>query len=784
MNGNTNDEKNGHASGEYGYEGPTAYMQQNSTAELLTLEVVTKPGGKKIGKRQKRKTPITVISFIAVLVVVALAVAGVVTAVVLLAGDHQGSERASNSSSGASAPTGLPTTEGVTGVCRTSGCVTLANILLENIDETVDPCEDFYNFSCGGWLSRTPLPQGKEVYTQPQPYASANKRKLRHILESDAAGGSEDIEAVARVNGFYRLCMDMQAINETGAEPLLALIEKTGGWNIIGGRSEEWSINSTQFIQEKLYRSRALVNFGVDVDEKNSSQYIIKISQGNSLLPDYVYSSDYYISRINSFKSYFVKVMSLLNSTVPANTYQETAEEIIAFERELVKIFSFPSGVDAKYNKMTLGELSNLWPDFDWVGSLQYLFSLLNVSVDENETVIVETPTYFRNLSAIFRNTSSETLENYSKWHLVSFYVRFLSRPFIDAYYDFQQRGEPKQASTCLKLVQSALPIAIARQYIEQIYPEGSKEKSQDMVNRITETFRKRLEEREWLDDATRKLVLEKVDNIVAKVAYPDELFNDTYLNSLSSDIIIYKNNFMRTVAEARRALLSRDLGRLHRPVNRDAWTESPTTVNAFYDFNTNELILPAAYTLPPNMGSDWPDYYNFGALGTVIGHELTHGFDNQGQQFDPNGNIRQWWSSTALDNFRGRQNCIVEQYSKYEFYGHGVNPYDTLGENIADNGGLMTSYQAYQRLAAENKEPRLFLPNLRYTPEQIFFIASAQPLCTHYLKETVQYYLNGPHSPASHRVIGSLSNSKGFSSAFKCPSGAPMNPPDKCVIW
>lgn len=758
MNGTTEEikEKNGDTLREHSHKEDVP--SQHSRADLLTLEVVTKPDGKKIRKEKGRKTTVIII-VTSILAVFSLSIAGAVTAAVLLTQDD--TKRASNSSSSMA-----------TGVCRTSGCTTLANLLQRNLDETVDPCDHFYTFACGGWLNRTSLPTGAITYSQPNVYGRNSTLQIHSILESDGA----DIKAVEKVKALYQLCMDTEAINQTGVEPLLALIESTGGWNLVDGtRSGEWSVNSTHFIQNKLYRSRALFEVSVGIDEKNSSKYIIKIRQG-SLLSQY--------GPPQAFKPYFEKVMSLVNSTVPSKTYQKVADEILDLDRKLsaIHVSVGYADVNARYNKKALRELSSLWPDFDWVGSLQYLFSLHNVSIDENDTVIVETPTYFQNLSAIFCNTSMETLENYVKWHLVSFFIEYLSYPFVDALYNYQGRSKPERFDNCYILVQRAFPIAIARQYIQDIYPVNSKTKTAYIVNRIIEAFRKRLEVLEWLDDSTKKLALEKVNNIGKKIAYPDQLFNDTYLNSLSSDIVIYEN-YMRTVAEARRALISRELRKLGQVVNSEAWTNSPTTSNAFYNPSLNEITVTAVFTLPPNLGEEWPDYYNFGALGTIIGHEVTHGFDNLGQQYDPNGNFRQWWSPTAVEKFRTKQTCILEQYSKYEFLSYQTKPW-TLGENIADNGGLQTSYQAYQSMVLEKNQPQLALPGLRYTPEQIFFIAQAQTLCTLYLPQAVESILKYPHSPAPYRVIGPMSNSEDFSRAFKCPLGAPMNPPDKCVIW
>lgn len=753
MNGTNGTVEKFDVSDEHNGLSKVSFGPQHSRAGLLELnpKVATKPDGKNVRKGRK-KTAVVIISIV-LLLVGSLVIAAAIILPILLTRDSDSASSSTNVDS-----MGVADRKGV---CRTSGCKALADLLQSNMNETVDPCDDFYAFSCGGWLNRTSSflpPPGQYLFSQPNVYGHRSKLDLRTILESEST--NETIEAVRKVKAFYKLCMDIDEIYRIGAAPLVALIEKTGGWNLIdGGRAGEWSINSTHFIQNKLYRNRAFFEVEVVIDEKNSSTFIIKIKPG-SLIYNY-----------ESFPSYFKKVMALLNSTVTEEMYQEVANELISLDKKL-HVAAIWSQAPPAY-RYRLGDLSSLWPDFDWVNSFQHLFSQHNVTIDENETVIVEAPTYFQNLSDIFRNTSTDTLENYAKWNLVSFYIQFLPNPA-------NRPKEIERFHSCLNVLDFAFPIVIARQYIEEIYPKDLKVKVIDIVDRLIEAFRKRIKESEWLNDATEQASLMKLDNIGKKVAYPDLLFNDTYLNSLTSDIEIYES-FMHTVAETRRALLIRELQRLHQVVNRELWTRSPLASNAFYTPSLNEITVPAGFILPPNFGNDWPDYYNYGALGTIIGHELTHGFDSRGQKFDPYGNVMNWWSDAAVKKFEERQICIREQYSNYEFLGQRVISSTTLDEDIADNGGLQTSYEAYKTLVSANKTQQLTLPGLKYTPEQIFFIAQAQTLCTQYgPKETPWTY----YAPAKYRVIGPMSNIDAFSRVFMCPPGSPLNPPNKCVVW
>ena len=760
--------------------GRESVRQQHSRVDLID-DVAEIKGGKKT--KQSILTPVLLIC---VLAVIALVIAGAIVAGVLVSRNQSdgGSRKVSCGDTNTTLP---PSTGGITrSVCRTAGCESLARLLLDNMDESVDPCEDFYNFSCGGWVENAVLPPGSNFHQQIGVLSENNTQELRMILENDTVGSAE-VEAVLKVKQLYRLCMDTEAIDAAGAQPLLDLINRTGGWNLInGGRLEEWNINSTSFALEKLYSSGAFFTMRVTVDDKNSSRYIIKIDQGYLSL-----SGIHYIlndtAAIDSFKTYFVRVMSLLNSTVSNETYRAAADDIIQFEGRLVWIQTNPALLRdpvATYNNMTLGSLANLWPDFDWVSSFQYIFAHRNVTIDEDEQVVVIVPDYFSKLSALFRSTSPETLENYAKWQFISYYMEYLSRPFLDAYYEFEAGGEPERFRTCIQLAQRVFPIAIARPYIEHIFPTESLSRVTEMVGEIKEAFKKRLDKKDWLDDFTKGETLEKVNNVIAKVAYPAQLFNDDYLNDMTSNYIIYNDSFYQTVVEASFVSLSDFWGSLHEPVDTSRWPSSPTSPNAHYIRESNQIVLLAGILQPPVLGADWPDYYNYGAIGAVISHELTHGFDDRGQQYNKEGNLREWWSTSSVENFRERQKCFQDQYSSYKFYGNQVNGVLTLGENIADNGGLMTAYEAY-RSFVEGKGRQPSLPGLKYSPDQIFFVAQAQFYCSIYNPATVAETMQTrEHSPDPYRVIGPLSNSKEFSEVFRCSLGSPMNPPKKCVLW
>lgn len=677
-------------------------------------------------------------------------------------------------------------------ICMTPSCVKLAASLLSNMNQSVNPCEDFYNFTCGGWDSSNIVPPGYPRYSTFDQLGDRNTIGLKKILDS---GRDDGVEAVTKVIDFYQSCLDLTTIENMGADPLLELINRTGGWSLVMGSDSGWSVNSTYFLMEKVYGSSAFLTMDVAIDDKNSSKHILEFQQSGLTLSSPSAYLDNRTSPTNlaALKTFIVSTLELLNTSTSSSTFEEAADGIIAFETGLAKIFYGNvelRDIDKTYNLLKIEELSTLWPQFNWEEFVTDMLGEVGVTVMSNETVIMRTPYYFSNLTLLYNATDQSVLENYAKWQLINGYLPFLSDDFINVYYAFTKTtagsGEQPRYKTCIGVVQNLMPLALARPYSQYILPEGTKGNVSMVIDNIKTAFKERLSANSWLDATTKQRCIEKVDAITKQVAYPDKIFNDTYLNGVYENYTIngseYFNNFMLSSMES----LYSNLRLLRGPVDKTMWLNAPTAVNAYYDPQFNGFVFLEGILNVPFFDAGWPEYATYGALGVVVGHELTHGFDDQGQRYDKNGILEPWWTNASVKAFDERKECFVKQYSEYEMFGYHINGSLTLGENIADNGGVKSAYQAYEDVAKKSQMKQPSLPGLtQYTPEQLLFINFGQVWCSLFTPEAISVSTKvDPHSPGPFRVIGSLVNDPQFASAFQCSSGSTMNPEEKCLMW
>lgn len=696
--------------------------------------------------------------------------------------------------------------------CKTKSCTELAKQVQANLNTSVDPCIDFYSFSCGGWVKNNPIPQGRARYSPFNKLDEENKKQLINILNSSK---DNDIEAVAKLKALYRLCLNMSHINESGATPLLKVIRRYGGWPLIkdgggsgsgsgsasggsasgSGSGDDSFLNSKDFLYQKLDGNPAFFSFYVSVDDKNSSKYTLFLEQSGLTLPspeNYAKSSNSE-ALLNAFKESAVNILLLLNSKVPRDHYEDAVDGIIELEKKLANIFVSAVTLrdpEATYNNMSVDQLSTEFPDtFDWTRVFQQSFHIADApTVMPHDEVIVRTTSYFHNLSDVLAQTDNVTVRDYVMWHYIRGFIPYLSQDFLQVYYNFTRvvtgSGEIDRNQTCLAIVQQAMPIALARPYTEYVLPSGTKEVVTDMIPEVKKAFKERVNDSTWLEDPTKVKCDEKVEAITQRVAYPELIFHDSYVNGLYANYTITEDDLLLTIVQITFLVSFKNLRKLHTRVDKTEWDIAPTAVNAYYNPSFNQFTFLEGILAPPFIKAGWPDYFTYGAFGVVIGHELTHGFDDQGQQYDKDGNLKTWWDSTSTKHFKYRQICFRKQYSAYELYGLHVNGNLTLGENLADNGGLKTSYQAYQNVVGEDGKPP-YLPGLDYTPDQLFFIAFAQVWCSNFTRAYIAAsLLSNPHSPGPFRVKGALVNSQEFADAFQCPRGSPMNPVDKCLMW
>ncbi len=654
----------------------------------------------------------------------------------------------------------------------------VAASVLGAMDPAVDPCSDFYRYSCGGWLASAKLPGDRSRWVRSFSVIDERNQVLVRKLLEDAgakakAGGATDPET-QRIGNYYAACMDEAAVEKAGAGPLKPWLVKAGGVK---------TARDLLAVAGELYRHgvEPLFSFGPIPDFKRPDWMIAGFSQGGIGMPD----RDYYVSEdpkkkelLAAYEKHVARMLALIGT--PAEQADKDARSIVAFETELAKA-SRPRAEmrdpNKRYNKLDLAGLQKLSPRLDWKAFLQ---SAGYPAISEANIAV---PGFFEALDKTATAAPPETLQAYLRWNLVNTASDFLSKDFVNANFEFYGKTLGGQAELeprwkrCVDMTEAALGEAIGKLYVEREFAGDSKAKALEMIHDIEDAFAANLPDLEWMDDETRKRALVKRDAVANKIGYPDKWRDYSTLE-------VKPNDFFANVAAAANFEFRRQLDKIGKPVDKTEWGMTPQTVNAYYSPLFNEIVFPAGILQPPFFHKDFPSALAYGGIGMVVGHELTHGFDDQGRKFDPKGMLVEWWEPEVAKKFEERAQCVVDQYEKFEVEpGVQVNGRLTLGENIADIGGLKQGYDAYKAWEKRNGGPSSSVGSL--TPEQLFFVAHAQVWCSLITPEQARLRITtDPHAPGEFRVVGPIQNHPGFAPAFKCAAGTPMNPAAKCEVW
>jgi predicted metalloendopeptidase len=612
---------------------------------------------------------------------------------------------------------------------------------------------------------------------------------LADILETDFTEGNK---ILTEMQDFYRSCIVAAQMNQTEAIilPTRQFYQELGGWSLldIPGDGTQWGINSIQFIREKMLGSDAFYSLNIRPAADFSTYFLVIQQSGLTLENPVMYTNP------NATQMLLDMIISILTDLAmlddATDEIEEVATQIVGFETDLSQIWVDASSYEyGSESVFTVEQLYTLWPEHDWLAVLSDVFPS-SVPLSNTSYVVVPTADYFKRLSDLVIRTSTQVMENYAKWRSTMQLAEVLmsGSSLRESIVHFKEAvmGEPsmEQRQQCVSTTASVMPVALGRVYAQRLLPSGYKEAVMDLVSNVREGLRQRMDEVDWLDDNTRRLAIEKLEAIESRVAYPDRTFDDSYLEKLYGmyqfDEMQYTRNYLIFINISHQQMYSL----LNQPVDKTVWDSSapPTTVNAYYYPPYNQITILEAIMRIPSFDANWPLSMQYGALGMVLGHELTHGFDDTGRQFDKDGIQRMWWTEKAVETFNDRAQCFVNQYSMYEMFGIPVNGYSTLGENIADNGGIRASYNAYRRVAGKSK----MLPGLSdYTNDQLFFIAFGQLWCAYTTEQSFSYdVMSNEHSPDPIRVLGTLSNNEDFAEAFDCPVNSRMNPQTKCVLW
>uniref|UniRef100_A0A7G3AIY0 Putative m13 family peptidase n=1 Tax=Lutzomyia longipalpis TaxID=7200 RepID=A0A7G3AIY0_LUTLO len=679
-------------------------------------------------------------------------------------------------------------------VCLTPGCIHTASKVLEAMDPEVEPCDDFYTFACGAFLRDTNIPDEKVSVNTFSTIGDRLQEQLRTLVSEESPANEAKPFRLAK--DFFKACMNKSLIEERGLKPLTDIIDNLGGWPVVVG--DAWDENSWTWVEAvKKFRKYGysvdyILDFSVGIDLKKSSQRTIDLDQSALGL-----SREYLIKGledkiVQAYYSYMVDLAVIYGADRPRA--EKELNDSLAFEIKLANI-SLPNekrrNATTLYNPMKIEEVQKTYNYIDW---LDYINAILpeKLKVTEKEQIIISVPTFFKDLEEVLKTTPKRTIANYMMWRVSAFSSFFLTEELRKRQLVYstaisgKQEQEPRWKE-CVDMTSGSLPISVGALYVRKHFKEDAKRTALEMVNGIRSEFQKILTTVPWMDDKTRKAAIAKAQAMTTHIGYPDEIMNNSKLEEYYKDLTVDPERYLESVLAMNVFGTDYAFNKLRQPVNKTDWVTHarPAIVNAFYSSIENSIQFPAGILQGQFFSADRPRYMNYGAIGFVIGHEITHGFDDQGRQFDLDGNLVDWWEPDTKKAYLEKASCIIDQYGNYTEPSTSLklNGINTQGENIADNGGIKESYLAYHKWVEQNG-PELKLPGLDYTPEQMFWISAAQTWCSVYRPESMKMRITtGVHSPAQFRVLGPLSNMRDFAKDFNCPDGSPMNPTHKCEL-
>jgi putative endopeptidase len=643
------------------------------------------------------------------------------------------------------------------------------------MDKTADPCVDFYQYACGGWMKNNPIPSDQASWSVYGKLTDENQQFLWGLLQvaSDATAPGRNA-ATQKTGDYFYACMDEPAIEKLGATPLKADLAAIAS---LKTRAELASLVG------KLHLSTGggsmLFGFGSNQDLKDSSKVIAFAAAGGLGLPD----RDYYTKDDAKSKetrtrylAHVQKMFELLGDA-PA-TATANAKTVMRIETTLAKASLTRVEKRDPYkldHKMTTAAFQATTPSFHWA---DYYTS---VGVPDTSELNVTEPAFYKAVDATIAAESVANWQTYLRWHLVNARASQLSSKFVQEDFDFYRRylrGVKEMTprwKRCVRLVDRDLGEALGQVFVEKTFGPDVKARTDKMVLLIDTAMETRIKGLPWMSEATKVQALEKLHGMHNKIGYPEH-WRDY------SALPIARDDFAGNVSRALTFESKRDLAKIGKPVDRTEWGMTPPTVNAYYDPQMNDINFPAGVLQPPLFDPKMDDAPNYGNTGGTIGHELTHGFDDQGRQFDGDGNLRDWWTKTDGKEFERRATCVSDQYAKYTIVDDiKINSKLTLGEDVADLGGLIIAYVAWKEAtAAQSLQPMEGM-----TPDQRFFVGYAQWACENERPENLRVSaLTNPHSPGKYRVNGVMVNIPEFGKAFSCKPGQPMVTDNVCRIW
>ncbi len=649
---------------------------------------------------------------------------------------------------------------------------------LTSIDKTANPCTDFYQYACGNWMKNNPIPASETNWGSFNTLAEQNQFLVWKDL--DAASKAPKTPLQVKYGNYYAACMNTDLIDKLGTKPIEAELA------MIAGLTDKKKIAQLNVEMQKKYGFGAMLGVQVGQDQKDSSQQILQTGQGGLTLPD----RDYYIGtdeRSAKIREQYVAHLTAMFTLLDGNGAKAAAEAADVMRIETALATGSMGRTEmrdpaARYHIMTVEEVQALSPDFDW-----HVY-LAGMGAAQSKTLNVSSPGFVKTVNAEIEAESLGALQTYMKWHVLHAAAANLSKAYSDENFNFfnrtlnGQKEEQPRWKRCTRMTDAALGEAVGQDWVKQNFPSAAKDNMEKLVKAMEKALGDDIQTLPWMSDATKVEAEKKLVAFRDKIGYPEHWRDYSKLEVKRDDLM---GNMARNTVFER----NRNLGKLGKPVDETEWGMTPPTVNAYYQPSMNDINFPAGILQPPfyDNSKDWA--INYGGIGVVIGHEMTHGFDDQGSKYGPTGNVKSWFTPEDQAKFDERTKCIADEYSQFEVApGAKQNGRLTLGENSADNGGIRIAFRALTDVLA--KEGITELSGKQdvvdgYTPAQRFFISFGQVWCENRTEQVARVRAKtDPHSSGQWRANGTVQNFDEFGKAFGCKVGQPMMPEKSCRVW